>query len=193
MARHKEFDKEEVLEKAMTTFWRYGYEGTSIQNLVENMGINRGSIYDTFGDKHSLFLAAIAHYNETVVKKAILALEAPGASKQAIIDRFYSIIDRAVADKDRKGCLLTNTVVELCPHDPDTASRIAADLKRIENAFKKALSTAQQKRELSDKHDLTALARYLTSSLQGLRVISKVNPDPESLRDIAKVALSVLD
>ena len=193
MARHKEFDKEEVLEKAMTTFWRYGYEGTSIQNLVENMGINRGSIYDTFGDKHSLFLAAIAHYNETVVKKAILALEAPGASKQAVIDRFYSIIDRAVADKDRKGCLLTNTVVELCPHDPDTASRIAADLKRIENAFKKALLTAKEKGELSDKHDVTALARYLTSSLQGLRVISKVNPDPESLRDIAKVALSVLD
>ena len=146
MARHKEFDKEEVLEKAMTTFWRYGYEGTSIQNLVENMGINRGSIYDTFGDKHSLFLAAIAHYNETVVKKAILALEAPGASKQALIDQFYSIIARAVADKDRKGCLLTNTVVELCPHDPDTASRIAADLKRIENAFKKSLINSPAER-----------------------------------------------
>jgi TetR/AcrR family transcriptional repressor of nem operon len=60
MARHKEFERQQALEKAMETFWRYGYEGTSIQNLVESMGINRGSLYDTFGDKRSLFLAAIA-------------------------------------------------------------------------------------------------------------------------------------
>ena len=71
MARHKEFEREVVLEKAMATFWRYGYEGTSVQTLVENMGINRGSIYDTFGDKRSLFLAAIQHYNEAVVKKLL--------------------------------------------------------------------------------------------------------------------------
>ena len=94
----------------------------------------------------------------------ILALEAPGASKQAVIAQFYSIIARAVADKDRKGCLLTNTVVELCPHDPDTASRIAAALKRLENALKKALLTAKEKGELSNKHDVTTLARYLTCS-----------------------------
>ncbi|MDJ0714306.1 MAG: TetR/AcrR family transcriptional regulator [Prochloraceae cyanobacterium] len=193
MARHKEFDREVVLEKAMATFWRYGYEGTSVQTLVENMGINRGSIYDTFGDKRSLFLAAIQHYNEAVVKKLIVALEAPGASKQVIIDRFYNLIDRAVADKDRKGCLLVNTAVEVCPHDADTASQIAADFKRIENAFKKALSRAQEKGELGGDRDVTALARYLTCNLQGLRVISKVNPDPKFLRDIAKVALSALD
>ncbi len=193
MARHKEFDREVVLEKAMATFWRYGYEGTSVQTLVENMGINRGSIYDTFGDKRSLFLAAIQHYNEAVVKKLIVALEAPDASKQVIIDRFYNLIDRAVADKDRKGCLLVNTAVEVCPHDAHTASQIAADFKRIENAFKKALSRAREKGELSGDRDVTALARYLTCNLQGLRVISKVNPDPKFLRDIAKVALSALD
>ncbi len=68
MARHKKFEREEVLGKAMETFWRYGYQGTSIQDLLENMGINRGSLYDTFGNKRSLFLAAIAHYDETVSK-----------------------------------------------------------------------------------------------------------------------------
>jgi TetR/AcrR family transcriptional regulator, transcriptional repressor for nem operon len=193
MARHKEFDQKEVLLKAMETFWRYGYEGTSIQDLVENMGINRGSLYDTFGDKRSLFLAAIAHYNETVVAKAIAPLEAVGASKQAIIECFYDLIACAIADKERKGCMLGNTAVEVCPHDPETANQIAANLKRIENAFKKALSNAQVKRELSSDRDVTALARYLTCNLQGLQVISKVIPDAEFLRDIAKVVLCVLD
>ena len=193
MARPKEFDREVVLDKAMQTFWRYGYEGTSVQDLVENMGINRGSLYDTFGDKRSLFLAAIAHYDQTVVEQAIAHLEAPGASKQAIIDHFHNLVDRAVADSDRRGCLLTNTAVELCPHDADTAERITANLQRIQSAFKKALTRASEKGELSQKHDLSALASYFTCTLQGLRVFSKVNPDRELLQQVAEVALSVLE
>lgn len=193
MARHKEFDREEVLEKAMQTFWRYGYEATSVRDLVESMGINRGSLYDTFGDKRSLFQAAIAHYDETVLKQALARLEAPNAAKQAIVEYFHDLIDRAVADSHRRGCLLTNSAVELCPHDPDTATRIATNLKRIESAFYKALVRAKEQGELTAKHDLNALASYLACNLQGLRVICKVNPDPEVLRDIAKVALSVLE
>ncbi|MEQ8998414.1 MAG: TetR/AcrR family transcriptional regulator [Coleofasciculus sp. B1-GNL1-01] len=193
MARHKEFDQEEALEKAMETFWCYGYEGTSIQVLVKNMGINRGSLYDTFGDKRALFQAAIAHYDQTVVKDAIARLEAPDASKSAIVNHFYTLIDRAVTDVQRRGCLITNTAVELCPHDPDTATRIATNLKRIEQAFYQVLVRAKEKGELSDKHDLNALASFLTCTLQGLRVSSKVNPDREALRSIAQVALSVLD
>ena len=182
-----------MLEKAMETFWRYGYQGTSIQNLLENMGINRGSLYDTFGNKRSLFLAAIAHYDETVVKDAIARLEAPNASKQAIIDHFYRLIDLAVADREHRGCLLTNTAVELCAHDPETATLIGRDLQRIENAFYKALVRAKEKGELPEKPNLRALARFLTCSLQGLRVTAKVNPDRGVLREIAQVVLSVLD
>jgi len=177
----------------METFWCYGYEGTSMQVLVKNMGINRGSLYDTFGDKRALFQAAIAHYDQTVVKEAIARLEAPDASKSAIIDHFYTLIDRAVTDVQRRGCLITNTAVELCPHDPDTATRIATNLKRIERAFYQALVRAKEKGELSDQHDLNALASFLTCILQGLRVTSKVNPNRQVLRGIAQVALSVLD
>ncbi|MEB3283198.1 MAG: TetR/AcrR family transcriptional regulator [Lyngbya sp.] len=193
MARQKEFNREEVLAKAMETFWRYGYEGTSVQDLIESMGINRGSLYDTFGDKRSLFLEAIAHYDETVVRCAIARLEAPGASKPAIVDYFQSLVDRMVADKERRGCFVTNTAVELCPHDPDTAQRVASNLKRIEQAFYTALSRAQEKGEISPENNLQALARYLTCNLQGLRVISKVNPDAQVLQEIVQIVLSVLD
>jgi len=193
MARHKEFNKEEVLEKAMTTFWRYGYEGTSIQILVDNMGINRGSLYDTFGDKRSLFEQAIAYYDRTILKKLILVLEADDACLQVIVDCFEELVAGAVADRDRKGCLLTNTAVELCPHDPETAKGIAENFKCLKNAFKKALTKAKEKGEISGERDLNALASFLTSNLQGLRVVSKVNPDPQILADIVQVTIMILD
>lgn len=193
MARRKEFDEEEVLEKAMATFWRYGYEGTSIQNLVDSMGINRGSLYDTFGDKKSLFKLAIAYYNETILKKLLATLETSGAAKQAIKDCFYSLVEGSLADRDRKGCLITNTAVELCPHDRETNQTISANFKRLENAFQAALITAQQQGEISGDRDIEAIASFLTSSLQGLRVVAKVNPNSQMLRNIVKLTLSVLD
>ncbi len=193
MARHKEFNREEVLEKAMKTFWRYGYEGTSIQDLVKSMGINRGSLYDTFGDKRSLFLEAIAYYDDKVVKNAIAYLEAPGASKQAILDHFNAMVNRILADNEGRGCFMTNAAIELCTHDPDTQKRVAKNFKRIETAFYRVLSRAQEKGEISPEKDLQALARFFACNLHGMRVVSKIHPDPEILRDIVQVVLSSLE
>ena len=128
-----------------------------------------------------------------MVTRAIAKLEAPGAGKQAIVDQFYNLIDRAVADDARKGCLLTNTAVELGAHDQETANGVAVNIQRVEKAFKKVLTTAVEIGEINQEHDVTALAKFLTCCLQGLRVISKVNPDREALQDMAKIALSVLD
>ncbi len=193
MARHKQFDKEEVLTKAMETFWHYGYEGTSVQVLVKNMGINRGSLYDTFGDKFSLFKAAITHYENNVVKDNFARLKTPEASKNAIIELMYKFVEILTNDELRRGCLLTNTAVEVCPHDSDTSSLIATNYRSMEKSFLLALTNAQQKGEISSHHNLNVLAAYLTSSLQGLIVISKVNPDVNKLRDIVKTIVSVLD
>jgi TetR/AcrR family transcriptional repressor of nem operon len=193
MARRKEFDRDEVLEKAMEAFWCQGYEATSIEDLVKHMGINRGSLYDTFRDKRTLFLEAIAHYDNTVTSKAIAELEAPGSAKQAIANYFQSLVERATLDRQRRGCFLTNSVVELAAHDPDAASRLAANLQRLESAFYNALVRAKAEGEISQHKDIRALARFFTSSLQGLRVMSKVNPEPSALQDAANVIVSVLD
>lgn len=192
MARQKAFDREDVLDKAMDTFWRKGYEGTSVRDLVENMGINRGSLYDTFGDKHTLFLAAIAHYEETIVTNTIACLEAPNADKQTIIAHFYGLIDRALADAEKRGCLVTNSAIELCTRDTEAATRIENNLKRIEKAYHNALKRSQEKGDLPSDRDIQALSRFLVCTLQGLRVMTKVNCDRDALEDIAKVALSVL-
>lgn len=193
MARQKEFVKEEVLEKAMNTFWRFGFEGTSMQNLVENMGINRSSLYETFGDKRALFTAAITHYEQTKMQEILNCLQIQGTGKTVIAALFNNLIDQSISDQERRGCFLTNTTVELCPHDPEIAAKIALDMKIIEKALYQVLLNAQKKGEISDSKDLDSIAQYLVSSFQGIRVIAKVNQEPEFLNNIVKVTLSVLD
>ncbi len=193
MARKKEFDKEEVLTKAMYTFLQNGYEGTSMQTLVSTMGINRGSLYDTFGDKRSLFLAAIAHYESTVVKTTIASLISPEADKQTIIELFRNLVVRMVQEENCYGCLMTNSAVELCPHDIEAKNRIDNHFCQLVSAFKQALIKAQAKGEIKRDSDLDAIAKYLTSSLQGLRVMGKVNRDLETLDSVVDIILSVLD
>ena len=193
MARTKEFDKEEVLTKAMYTFLQNGYEGTSMQTLVSTMGINRGSLYDTFGDKRSLFLAAIAHYESTVVKSTIKSLMSSDADKQAIINLFRDLVVGMAKKENCYGCLMTNTAVELCPHDAEAKGRIDTHFCQIVSAFKQALKQAQAKGEIKSDRNIDSIAKYLTCSLQGLRVMGKVNRDPQTLNNIVDVILSVLD
>ena len=193
MARKKEFDKEEVLTKAMQTFWRYGYEGTSMQQLVSNMGINRGSLYDTFGDKRSLFLSAIAHYEQTVTKKMIAELQSPEADRDTIVRAVYGMVKRILQEQDCYGCLITNTAVELCPYDEETSTQIHRNFQGMTFIFKQALKNAQAKGQIDPNRDLDALANYLTASLQGLRVIGKVNRDRSVLQGIADNILLALD
>ena len=193
MARTKEFDKQKVLTKAMYAFLRYGYEGTSMQTLVSTMGINRGSLYDTFGDKRSLFLAAIAHYEATIVKDTIACLMQPEADKQTIISLFRGLVVDMAKEENCYGCLMTNSAVELCPHDAEAKIKIDTYLKQIARAFNRVLKQALAKGEIKGDSDLDAIAHYLTSSWQGLRVMGKVNRDPQTLNKIVDVILSVLD
>lgn len=192
MARQKAFDREVVLAKAMQVFWEKGYEATSMQDLVLAMGINRGSLYNTFQDKRQLFLNAIAHYSDTLVKQAAERLQTPGAAKQAIVDYFQDLVECIVNSPSCRGCLMTNSIVELSGHDPEIAACLRETLMKLEDGFYTALVRASDRKEISSGQDLRTLARYLTASAQGLQVLSKVDPNPQSLRNIVKTILTVL-
>lgn len=193
MPRKKEFDEAEVLARAMEIFWHKGYEATSVQDLVEQMGINRGSLYGTFTDKRALFLAAIQHYDRTVVSAVVAVLHKPGSARRAIEEYIRGEVDRIVKDRQRQGCFLTNSAVEVGPHDTEAEAKLQASLKRIEAAFYDALVAARNQGEIRTRRDLRALARFLTSSLQGMRVIARVNPDRDSLNSIADIVITALD
>ena len=193
MARTKAFDPDIALSKAMDVFWQKGYTATSVHDLLTAMGINRGSLYDTFIDKRHLFLQAIAHYHDTVVTAAIAHLQAPDAARLEIEQHFFDLAARTSADRQQRGCLITNTVVELAGQDAEVASLVKQGMQRVEEAFYRALVRAQDQGEISTDKDIRALAQYFTSSLQGVRVMAKTGADATTLQTIVSLILHALD
>ncbi len=122
LGRPKEFDRKEALESAMEVFWAKGFADASVRDLLDGMGINRGSMYDTFGDKRALFLAAIDHYRQKVAGPLVEALFAPGSPLENIRKTLCRLAE-AAGTKECRGCLITNVTVEIAPHDPEACRR----------------------------------------------------------------------
>jgi len=192
MAGVKQFDRDEVLGRAMTLFWTRGYGATSIHELVEATGVNRGSLYGTFGDKKGTFLAAVDHYLVTVGRSLAEELLDPDP-RRAIERMFDSIIRRNSNPRFPRGCLITNTALE-CPTSGDAITRkIAHAIGQQESAIYRVLRRAQAEGSLSSTRDARALARFFLGVAQGLNVVNKAVADPEMLKDIVKTAMKVWD
>lgn len=192
MARPKEFEVNRVLAKAIEVFHDRGYEATTMQDLVEAMGINRQSIYDTFGDKHALFLQALARYEEVGTQHILEILELTPSVKQALQKIFYAFIDEE-PDTRLRGCLMTNSAVELAAHDTAVATKACTNRNRVEDGIAAALARAQANGEISTRHNPRALARFFFNATQGIRVTGKIVDNPAVLKDVIEVTLSVLD
>ena len=193
MARQKAFDRETALDRAMGAFWTKGYTATSVEDLVAHMGIQRGSLYATFGDKRSLFFSALDRYQRVVVRELVEALEAPGSGLEAI-RRFFRLRVRGALDRSRPpGCLVTNSAVELSRRDRGAAAQVGSALTKLEAAFLHALAHARAQGELAATRDLRALARFLTSSAQGLSVMAKAFPERAVLEDVVEGVLATLE
>lgn len=191
MARSKEFDVNEVLGKAMELFWKQGYEKTSMQELVDYMGIHRRSIYDTFGDKRTLFLSALSHYDELITKQTKKKVDSNFLVKQGIREVFNMIIYPNL--KLPKGCLSVNAAVELSLIDEEIATKILGMFTKTEALFYELLKHGQETGEISNHHDPEGMSFFLHNSLVGLRVLVKIETDEKKLESIVDTTLSVLD
>ena len=193
MPRQKEFDQEAALDRAMSAFWTKGYAATSVEDLVARMGVQRGSLYATFGDKRTLFLSALDRYQRVVTRELFDALEAPGSGLEAI-RRFFRLRVEGSLDRSRPpGCLVTNSAVELARRDRGAAAKVGGSLAGLEAAFLRALERARAQGELAATRNVRALARFLTSSAQGLSVMAKAFPERGVLEDVVKVVLAALE
>jgi TetR/AcrR family transcriptional repressor of nem operon len=190
LPRTKQFEPQEALDAAMHLFWRKGYGATSMRDLLDAMCIGRGSFYDTFGDKHALFLAALDRFEEARTSWFDEALE--GSGLDGIEEVFRRTVDGLVGFEPRRGCFLANTAVELAPHDAEVAARISRYVRRTEEAFTGALVRAQGAGEIPAEGDPKVLARFLVSNLHGLRVLARAGSDRRTLEDAARVALRTL-
>lgn len=189
MARPREYDRDEVLEKAMRVFWSKGYECTSMQDLVAAMGINRGSLYAEFGDKEGLHLAALERFYHNEIAPQFAVLDRPGSLDANLRDLFNSI---AESERQGLGCMISHSAVELCPDDAEVGLMVSAGLRRAEDTVHRALIRARDEGELGADRDLRALARYLLSSVNGVRVMARAIDDPKTVRDIVETTLSAI-
>ncbi|HUR06300.1 MAG TPA: TetR family transcriptional regulator [Nonomuraea sp.] len=192
MARTKEFDPDVALQAALELFWERGYEATSMADLVEHLGIGRASIYATFGNKRDLYLKAYERYVQNGID-FIGLLSQPGPVLPAVRALVEQFAEESAHDEKRRGCLVVNTAVEVAPHDPTLARRVESNWDFIETTMTSALTRARAQGELAEEKDPRALARFLLTVMQGMRVIGKSSNDPERLYDAAAQALRALD
>lgn len=187
--RPRQFENEEALGKAVEVFWAKGYESTSVQDLLDAMGINRGSMYSAFGDKHALFVQSLIHYRERMFVRLNGMLNSPG-SPVGNIENVLRSITKAACGPECRGCLLTNATVESAPHDPAVAEAIGDFINSVEKAFRRTLERASELGELKPDVDIRATARFLTGIMNGLMVLGKARAGQGTLDDIVDVALS---
>ncbi|MFB5678243.1 TetR/AcrR family transcriptional regulator [Paenibacillus terreus] len=190
MARNKEFDTTLVLHKAMEIFGHYGYEGTSLQVLLEGLGIARQSLYDTYGTKRDLFIKAVKHYAGEKSAAVVAYLQQADSVKIAIHDIFHEVAATLKDEARRKECLILYSAIDQIPHVPEIAEFFEQDRILVEQALYDALVRAEQQGELKPGQDLHALARYLHYARYGLIQVTKLTSDPKVLDDIVSVTLS---
>ena len=192
MARSKAFNEEEVLDKAVEVFWAKGYEATSIQDLVDAMGIQRGSLYSTFGGKQQLFLTALNRYGEVVVKKLLEILDSKDSAFESIELFFDQLVEHLLTAGPLRSCLVTNSAIERGLSDEATKQKVLHLIIMIEKGFHQTLLRAQKNGEIAKDCNLISHAEYLTSSMQGLLVMGKVCSERSVLEGINQITLSTL-
>ncbi len=193
MARPREFDEAAVLELAIRCFWSRGYEATSVRDLAETMGITGASLYNAFGDKRALYLRALDHYVEQGFDDRVERLEKSLPPRQAIAAFFEEIIERSLCDRQRKGCLLVNSALEVAPHDPELRRVVAGFFVRVEAFFRRCLVAGQQAGTIATTQPAEDLARLLLSVLLGIRVLARARPERDLLEGLLRPAFALLD
>jgi TetR/AcrR family transcriptional regulator, transcriptional repressor for nem operon len=192
MARPREFDEDSVLDAAVRCFWTQGYEATSVRVLADRTGLTTASLYNAFGDKRALYRRALDHYVENGVTERIRRCrDLP--PRRAIEAFFAEIVERSLADGERKGCLLVNAAIDVAPHDPGFQAAVAETLGRMEGFFRDRAAAGQADGTISRSWPPETLARHLLGVLMGLRVLARVRPEPDLIHGAVAPALALLD
>jgi TetR/AcrR family transcriptional repressor of nem operon len=191
MGRSREFDENVVLQKAMELFWEQGYEKTSLSDLVERMGIHRRSLYDTFGDKHTLFLKTIDCYEELIKDKIQVGILHAETAKQAIQFIFDFMIE-GYGDRPW-GCLIVNSATEMALRDEEVGKKTDAAFMQTEQFLADIVRKGQQTGEFSCDYDAEVLSEILQNTLLGIRVLARTSAGKEKMHRIANFFLDLLN
>lgn len=193
MPRVKQFDEAEILNKAMELFWEKGFHATSMQDLVSHLGINRASLYDTFGSKEALFQNAVEHYIE-VSGSCIRTLFAEENDVRVGLKKLFDMaINESLCDLSKKGCFVVNTTTELIPGDEAIQEMLQKNRENMEAVFVDYIQKGIDKGQIDASKNAQDVGLMFFGLYNGLRVLAKVDPTSESLKKMATAGLSILN
>jgi TetR/AcrR family transcriptional repressor of nem operon len=192
MPKVKQFNKEKVLEVASTIFHQKGYNGTSIDEILKATGLSRSSLYDSFKDKHSLYLQSLEFYNgqenkgyETVNQKDLNGI-------QKIEFLFKEVVNHLISHPDDNGCLMVNAAAEMSKHCEKTAQVVCNNKDNVQELFTTWLTDAQENKVIRLSNPPKSYSPFLFNALCGLKVLSQSGGTKAELNNVVKVTLDAL-
>jgi TetR/AcrR family transcriptional regulator, transcriptional repressor for nem operon len=196
MPRRKAFDPELALDRATELFCAHGYDGTSVTKLLAAMQLSRQSLYDTFGDKHSLYVACLRQHRARLRVRFAQVFAEQHSATVRLRTLFALDFDATGASSGqasvRGACLMANAALELGQRDLAVREQVAAHLREVENTFFRVVIEGQSSGELEREQDARALARFLTNAIHGLGVLARGGAPSSTLHDALTTTLAVV-
>ena len=188
---NKQFEPEVALFKAMEVFWERGYEAASLAQLLKQMGISRKSMYDTFGNKQSLFLKALEHYAQTELRLIREQLLASGSPMSNLEQLLYSW-QKAHGQPESKGCLIGTCAADFNTSDVEIAPILRSYYRKLENIYYEAIALAQSAGELNPKASPRDLAKMLLYTTQGMALVGRVSDSKAMPQSVVSITIEAL-
>jgi TetR/AcrR family transcriptional regulator, transcriptional repressor for nem operon len=193
MPKVKQFNKEKVLEAASAIFHQKGYNGTSIDEILKATGLSRSSLYDSFQDKHNLYLQALEFYKNASDNSMAVVNDKPLNGLQKIEYLFKEVVNHLVKNPDDNGCLMVNAAAEMSKQCEKTSQVICNNKENVEELFTGWLNEAQSAKILSLSKSPKSYGSFLFSTLCGLKVMSQSGASKNELNNVVKVAIDALN
>lgn len=192
MPWEKQFDRAAVLENAEATFWKNGYENTSMESLLAAMGIRKGSFYATFHSKHDVLMESLDLYNRQRVA-SFRKLQEESSPLTALRRHLDVVLEESLGGERLLGCFLVNSALELAPRDP-AVRKVAANALGVHAAFlQELLDAAQRRGDLPPDYDSTGRATALLGVVLAMRVMARSGVPASTIQAVRQQAETLLD
>jgi len=190
LGRPREFNEDEILEKIMGVFWKYGYESTGLRHICDATGLQKGSLYKAFAHKHDMYIKALSRYETTIIDQTVLALTLSDVPPRARLKAFLSAPIEAVWNqKDQRGCFLCNAAADYAAHDGETQNRVKHGYAKLENALRVPVSEIHPD---WPQAKINKTAQLLLSIYSGLRIMARGAVTRDRLEGARDMGLAVL-
>ena len=188
----RKIEKQVVLDRALTVFWDHGYRGTSMDMLTERLGVEKPSIYASFGSKHKLYLSALGHYREWLIG-SIRHIVSAAPSARAGVDQAVRMMMLRRSAKSRKGCFATNATLEVADHDPLVRQEVRKTFAELVEVFSHALKLAQSAGHVRTDCAPEILAQLLVNAIGGARIMEKTKASNSATEAVVALIIGILD